>query len=281
MKKFVYILFLFVAIFSMFLNTQNCLAENTDIFEKNAIRIVKKVDENGEIALSYIFPVNSDFLNENYSESDVSVYKFYLANYVLALSKTFKKKQNDDVFISNCEYYTDIDGFGFSIIFKNQTAQNQFFEKNQIDANKSQNSKNLTTEGVFLKKTYIKTTFPVSDLKSAGDLKMVCVLAISSWAKECEISQEKKQQILEYLSKTKFIYDFASTQKILNSEVMYEDEKYCHNVFSKTQDDIEKDNSICFWLSYVDKGLCCLCVVIFVVFGVVASLLILKFRKKL
>ena len=281
MKKFVYILFLFAICFSSFSSPFSCLAETNDAFEKNAIRIVKKVDESGVISLSYIFPVNTQIFKENFTDDEISVYKFYLANYVLALSKTFKKKENKDIFISNCEYYVDVDGFGFSIILKNVEEQNEFFGVKQNEKNTSKNSKNLITEGVFLKKTYIKTTFPVSDLKSAGNLKMVCILAISSWAKECEISQEKKQIILDYFSHVKFIYDFATTQKVLNSDCMYDDGKYFHNIFIKTQNDIENDNTICFWVSYIDKGFCCLFVMILVVVGVGVSLLILKFRKKL
>lgn len=281
MKKFVYILFLFAIILSSFAEVSFCKAENENVFEKNAIRIVKKIDENGQITLSYIFPVNSEVFNNNFSENEISVFKFYLANYVLALSKTFKKKDCDDVWFSNCEYYVDIDGFGFSIIFKNQKAQNEYFGTTQESQNLSQNSKNLISEGVFLKKTYIKTTFPVSDLKAAGDLKMVCVLSVSSWAKDCEIAQEKKQLVLDCLSKTKFVYDFAATQNLLKSECMYQEGKFFHNVFIKSQSDIEKDNTICFWVSYVDKGLCCLTVVILVLVGVGVSLLILKIRKKL
>lgn len=281
MKKFVYILFLFAIILSSFAENIFCAAENENVFEKNAIRIVKKIDENGQIMLSYIFPVNSEVLNNNFSENEISVFKFYLANYVLALSKTFKKKDGEDVYFSNCEYYVDIDGFGFSIIFKNQKTQNDYFGTSQEGENVSQNSKNLISEGVFLKKTYIKTTFPVSDLKAAGDLKMVCILSVSSWAKDCEISQEKKQLVLDCLSKTKFVYDFAATQNLLKSECMYQEGKFFHNVFIKSQNDIEKDNTIYFWVSYVDKGLCCLVVVILVLVGVGVSLLILKIRKKL
>ena len=281
MKKFVYILFLFAIMLGQFSFYENCQADTGNAFEKNAIRIVKKIDEKGKVKISYIFPVNSEFFENNFSGNEISVYKFYLANYVLALAKTYKKKEIENVFVSNCEYYVDIDGFGFSIFFENQSAQNKYFGQNGNDKNDDEKGKNLITEGVFVKKSYIKTTFPVVDSKSAGDLKMVCVLCVSSWAKECEISEQKKELVLGCLSKTKFIYDFSAVGNYLKSDCMYTDGVYTHNVFIKSQNEIEEDNEICFWVSYVDKGFCYLFVTILVVLGVIMAIVVLKIRKKL
>lgn len=280
MKKFVYALFFAMLIF-VFVPFQNTtFAQCEDVFQKNAFRIVKSDDENGRQFLSYIFPVNSQFFSDNFSAEEVAVYKFYLANYVGALAKTYSNKKLEKMTVSSCQYYSDIDGLGFSIMFENLQTQQQFFG-NENNENEDKNTKNLITEGIFVKKTRFDTVFPIQTQKSAGDLKMICLLAISSWQKDCQIDENKKQMTVSEIDKANFIYDFSSSQNLLSSQNMYKTNNTIHNVFVKSFDEIESDNKIQFWICYVDKGMCYISAIIFVLFAMAISFVYLKIRKKL
>lgn len=282
MKKSVYTLFLFVvAILSFCGCTSKNEVENSQINEKNAFRIIRQANNDGQIALTYVFPLNSDYLLAlGYDENDVKTYRFYLTTYVNALAQTNKDKITPGTTVGDCVYFSDIDGIGFSIKFENLQAQKDFF--NVEDNEESENSSDHNVSGFFIKKIELKTKFPVSSSKSAGDLKMICSMAISSWCNNNEILDAQKSEILKSLDNSIFIYDFSTQQKNLKSDVMYSDEYFYHNVFIKTADEIEENNEIVFWVTYANRPVWYAFAVIIVAVGMVCAyyFLIRKNKKK-
>ena len=279
MKKTIYALFLLILCIGIF-PCNFASAENDEIFEKNAFRIVRKSYLTGEISLSYIFPLNSKLMEaKNFSENEIQTFRFYLASYVNALAKSNSEKTLDGVSVSGCEYYTDVDGIGFSIMFENLEAQKKFFG---VTDESSQSGQNQTSSGFFIKKTEIKTTFPISSSKSAGDLKMVCLMAVSSWCNNFDLSEEKKSVLSGSYENSIFIYDFATQVSGLKSEVMYEDENFYHNVFCKSLGEIESDPSITFWVTSVNKGVWYILAIVVVITGMIVAggVLYLKKNKK-
>ncbi|MBR1890840.1 MAG: hypothetical protein IJ817_04125 [Clostridia bacterium] len=278
MKKSVYALFL-CCVLMMFSGCGQVSAQtNNDVFEKNAFRIVRKIDKDERIFLSYIFPANTDFMMQNFSDEEVATYKFYLMVYTNALATSNREKSFDKMTVSKCLYFEDIDGIGFTICFEDLAAQNKFFGAGESDKNDDDTTKELT--GFFVKKLTIKTVFPVSSTNAAGELKMLNILAISSWAKQCDISTQKKDAVLEKLNSAKYIYDFASTQEGLKSELMYRENGFVHNVFCKDITEIKKDNTISFYIQSVNKGLIYIFCLVFVLIATAIALFIVIKREK-
>ena len=201
-----------------------------------------------------------------------------MALYVNSLAKNNKQKAFDGVTVSGCNYYEDIDGIGFSVLFDSTDVQQRFFGAGNSEEKQSGQKKE--TSGFFVKKTSIKTEFPISSTKVAGDLKMVSLLAISSWSRENGIDEEKKNLIVYRLSNSVFIYDFATPQNGLKSEKMYSENGFFHNVFIKSAQEIEGDNTIVFYVETVDRGLIYICLVFVVVLGVTTAYFITKRKKK-
>ena len=277
MKKVIYILFLLLAI--VYNPVKNVYAETgDDIFEKNAYRIVRKIDAEGRISLTYIFPLNSEILMENFTEKQYENYKLYLALYVNSLAKNNEQKAVSGVNVSGCVYYEDVDGIGFSVMFDSSKAQQNFFGVSQNENGEQQKRK---TSGLFIKKMSIEATFPVSSSKVAGDLKMVSILAISSWSRENDIELEKKNLLIDALSKAIYIYDFATTQNSLKSEKMYSENGFFHNVFTKTASEIEENNKIVFYVELVDRGLIYICLIVVVIIGMAIAFIIAKRKRKI
>lgn len=240
MKKSIYALFLcFVCIFCFC----GCAKrEEVNVAEQNAFRIIRKAEPTGEIALTYIFPVNSKVLEElEFDQSDVATYKFYLATYVTALSKQYEQRAKDGVYFSGCTYFTDVDGLGFTMTFEDTDAQKQFFDAPQQEENKS----DVKTSGFFMKRTEIAVNFPVSSKESADNFKMLCQMAITSWCKDNQI--QKQDQVLSALDNSVFIYDFVSSEKGLKSDFMRSDGSAYHNIFIKTQKEIAQGSKIVFF----------------------------------
>ncbi len=277
MKKTICTLFLLIA--SLFcMPTFSAHATGADPMQENAFRIVRKGYIDGQISLTYIFPVNSKLLKTNgFSEEEIAVYKFYLTTYVNALAKTNAENLCEGVEIENCKYFTDVDGLGFSIIFENLAVQKKFFGTSDSEST-SQNSQKA--KGLFVSKTEINTTFPVSSTKAAGDLKMVCIMAISSWATNNSLSKEKQELVTLAYQDSVYIYDFALQEKGLKSKLMYEDKNFYHNVFIKSLSDIEKDNKITFWVTTINTPAWYITAIIIVVLGMVATWIGFKVSQK-
>lgn len=250
---------------------------SADVFESNAFRLVRQVGSDGKIGLAYIFPVNSTKLSEKgYSEQQISVFKFYLSTYVNALAQTNKNKATNGTNVGTCQYFSDVDGLGFSIIFDDLSAQNLFFG---VQENSSSGEVNKKTTGLFMRKTELTTSFPFSQ-NSAGDLKMIVLMAMSSWASDQNLSSEQKKSVQEILNESVFVYDFATTQTSLLSDVMYDDQNFHHNVFVKTFDQLESDNSITFYSTSPNYPIWYLSALLVVVFGMVIKLLFYKAKTK-
>lgn len=256
-----------------------CAPANIDsrILEPNAFRILRQVDNDEKITLSYVFPVNSDRILElGFSDVDVKTYRFYLSTYVNTLASNNREKAGDGVRVSNCVYYADVDGVGFSIEFENLDAQKKFFgiqddENSNIDREFS---------GFFMKKLKMSSNFPVSSVASATQIKLVCSMATVSWCSQNNISQEKREKLEKILDDSIFIYDSASTSNTLKSEVMYEGNGLFHNVFIKSMDEIENDNKITFYYSYPNAGVWYLFALGGVVLGMIIAYFVLKNLKK-
>ena len=277
MKKVIYILFFFFSI--LYNPVKNVYAQTSDdIFEKNAYRIVRKIDAEGKICLTYIFPLNSEIVEKNFTEKQYENYKLYLALYVNSLAKNNKQKVVYGVNVSGCAYYEDVDGIGFSVMFDSAEAQQNFFGVNQKDNGEKQKRK---ISGLFVKRMSLEATFPVSSTKIAGDLKMVSILAISSWSRENGVDAEKKNLLMEAMSKAVYIYDFATTQNSLKSEKMYSENGFFHNVFIKTTSEIEENNTILFYVESVDRGLIYICLIVVVTIGMIIAYIVAKRKRKI
>lgn len=279
MKKTVYALFLLmICFFSFCMPAFGVSAEVVDHMQENAFRIARKGYLDGKISLTYIFPLNSKLLkNEGFSQEEIDVYKFYLTTYVNALAKSNAENLCEGVTIENSKYFTDVDGIGFSILFENLDVQKRFFGTSSSESDsKSEQRKS----GFFISKTELTTTFPVSSSKSAGDLKMICLMAVSSWANNNSLSKERSELASSNYQSSNFIYDFALQERGLKSKVMYQDENFYHNVFVKSLSDIESDNHITFWVTSINTPVWYIGAVIVVVLGMSASWGCYKFSQK-
>lgn len=279
MRKIIIALFLLICFLNVFLPKSNVALANDEICQQNAFRIVRYADSQGKISLSYIFPVNQKKLKEEgFSEEEISVFRFYLTTYVNALTQSNKEKEIEGVEVKNCQYFVDIDGVGFSIVFDDIDAQNKFFN---VEENRIENSSTKRkTSGFFIKKIKIETIFPISSTKVADNLKEICFMAINSWCNNEKISEEKRKNIIDIYNDAVYIYDFASLNENLKSSVMYDDEIFHHNVFTKSQNDIENDNKIVFWVEWINKPVWYLLAAFFVVMGMVVSYIVLNFKQK-
>lgn len=281
MKKTICALFfVFICLFSSFGNCYVAQAENeykTNVFEKNAFRVVRRSDENDKILLSYIFPVNEELLKkQKFSDNEIKTLKFYLTTYVNALAKTNKEKETEGASVGSCVYFTDVDGLGFTITFDNLEAQKRYFGvEDQEDNNKRKNE----MSGFFMKKLEIKTAFPISSTKSAGDLKLICVMAITSWCDDNNISSERKSLALQNLNESLYIYDFSTQENSLKSDVMYQAGEVVHNVFVKTLSDIESDNQIKFWIVVPNRPVWYMSALVIVLVGMFVVFIFYKKKK--
>lgn len=280
MKKTFYALFLLILMFVSIpcSSASFAFAENVDVHETNAFRIVRKSYADGHISLTYIFPLNSDMMKkEGFSDDEVKVFRFYLTSYANALAKSNAENVCQGVAVENSKYFTDVDGIGYSIVFENLDAQKRFFGVQSDDSSSSGGQK---TSGFFFKKTKINSTFPVSSQKTAGDLKMICLMAISSWSNNSSMLEEKKAKLVSNYDNSVFIYDFASQTKGIKSDVMYQDENFFHNVFVKTYDEIETSPGITFWVTSVNTPVWYIGAIVVVVIGMSCAWVGAKVVKK-
>ncbi len=275
MKKSVYTLFLCICICFCCCGCATVQTSSEDIFQTNAFRLLRQTANSGQIGMAYIFPVNSKELSaQGYSEKQIETFKFYLTTYINALAKNNALKASEGVSVGNCQYYKDIDGIGFAITFENAEAQNKFFGVEEVQGS---NSAKKQSSGFFIKKTTLKTNFPFSK-KSAGDLKMICLMAMSSWASDQNLDEQQLEKVKQILEKSVFIYDFSTQQSGLRSEIVYEDENFYHNVFIKTFEQFENDNEIMFWTMTPNYPIWYIFALVFVLFLMFLFLIIL--RKK-
>ena len=277
MKKSIYILLFLCAIcFSFFGFGFSADQLRDEYYQKNAFRIIRNVNSLGQISISYIFPVNSDKLKSfGVSDKEVLTYQFYLTTYVNTLAQSARKNEVEGVEVSDCAYYSDVDGIGYSISFSSVEVQKNYFGISD-DENTSVKPK---AKGFFVKTLIYKTQFPVSSQKVAGDLKMVCVLATNSWADNSHISTDTKAKIFDELSRRKYIYDFATQEKSLKSKNCFEDDYFVHNFFVKTFDDLATDNTIEFYVSYPNKPIWYISALVVVILGMTVAFVVLKIKK--
>ena len=230
---------------------QNSPSGNAVILEKNAFRILRQTNLDGEIVLAYVFPLNSAKMQEiGFSNDEIKTYRFYLTTYVNALSQSSNKKHVDGVSVGNCLYFADIDGVGFAIKFDSPDAQNRFFGVDEDDKNGNKSQTKIS--GFFIKKLTLKTTFPFSE-KSASDVKQICAMAVGSWCKDNVVDAEKKTKFLEVFDDSIFVYDFGSQNANLKSSTMYKSDGLFHNVFAKDINEIKENPEIEFYVKEVNK----------------------------
>ena len=247
-----------------------------NLYEENAFRILRQANSSGQIELSYIFPVNSTLLAEQgFSEEEIKTFRFYLSVYVNALAQQNRQNATEGVTVGNCAYYTDVDGIGFSIVFESLDAQRKFFG---VEDDGSSGGTENKTSGFFIKTVCLETTFPVSSVQSAENLKQVCKMALSSWANDKNL--ENVEQLSAVYDNSLFIYDFATTSDDLRSEFMYDDDNFHHNVFFKTLSDIENDNTISFYVSYANTPVWYLSAILLVIVGMGLAYVVLKRKKR-
>ena len=258
--------------------------ETPQYLQPNAFRILRQAGADGKIAISYIFPINGKLLQQqNFSQNEIQTYRFYLSTFVNALAKQNKNKATEGVSVSGCEYYADVDGLGFSIVFENSAAQNKFFGNDNAEDDPQQETlpSNIKASGFFIKRIAVSTTFPVSSQKAAQNLMEICNMAISSWCKDNNLSTERKNLALSNLQSSVFVYDFASTQSGLKSELMYDDQNFHHNVFIKSFEEIQQNNQITFHTTYVNTPVWYGTALLLVILAMLAAYFVkTKFSKK-
>lgn len=279
MKKTFYTLFLLI-IFAASFCLVGCAnsASLADVCQPNAFRILRRAGVDEKIELSYVFPLNSTILKNAGAKADeIEAYKFYLTTYVNALAQNNQKKATAGSVVSNAQHFADVDGIGFTISFENLSAQKKFFGVQEDNQN---SSSNIKTSGFFMLKQTLKSTFPISSARAAGDLKLVNIMAISSWSGDCGVQNDIKKAALDALQDAVFIYDFASAQSELKSEKNYQDAHGNHNFFVKTLQEIETDNSIEFYVLQPNRPIWYLAALFVVLVGVAMAFLILRAKKK-
>ena len=262
----------------MSVKNQNLTNVSDQIYEKNAFRLLRQTNFDGEIVLAYIFPLNSAKMQEiGFSNNEIKTYRFYLTTYVNALSQNSQKKNVNGVSVGNCLYFADIDGVGFAIKFDSHDAQNRFFGVGEDD--KNENKSQIKRSGVFIKKLMLKTNFPFSE-KSANDIRQICVMAVESWCKDNVVDAERKTKFLKVFDDSIFVYDFGSQNANLKSSTMYESDGLFHNVFAKNINEIKENPEIEFYVKEVNKPIWYIFALVVVLIGVFVALFCFKRKKK-
>lgn len=210
------------------------------------------------------------------SDIDTKTYRFYLSTFVNSLATSNREKNVEGVSVSNPVYYTDVDGVGFSIVFENLDAQKRFFD---VKEDEEDNTPEQSSSGFFMKKVELKTAFPVSSVDSANQLQLVCEMALSTWGSQNSIAKDKISNLQQILQEAVFIYDTASADNSLKSEVMYEGNNLYHNVFIKTKQDLEDDNKISFYVTYPNSGMWYLFALVLTCIGMTTAYFVLSKRK--
>jgi hypothetical protein len=278
MKKYVYALFLCLIVSFFTLFPQNFSSAQAASVCQNAFRIERKAYASGEVMLSYIFPVNSKLLTkEGFSDDEIAIFKMYLSIYVNALAKSNAEKVTDGVTVGGAEYFEKFDGFGFSILFDSVEAQKKFFGGEESSSAAVQES----TSGIFVRTTVAVVPFPISSTEAAEKLKLVCLMAVSSWCDGFDRAQAKKDVLTQNYADSVFVYDFATQSRSLKSETHYYDGQFYHNVFCKSIDEIESDPSITFWVKSPNRALWCILSAGIVCFGMLCAGIIIKNKKKM
>ena len=180
-----------------------CFAEAQT--NKNIFKVQRLADEDGKIVISYIFPLNSDVFH---TMNEQNSFTYYLFMYVNSLANHYKK-DIEGVTVENCKYFSESDGLGFSITFKNIDAQKEYFGTSEDDS-----TPNLQKSGFFVQKLTLKTSFAFSR-ESANSYKTLYENCVNSWAENMNISAETKQTLLKRLENATFEYDYASTSNVL------------------------------------------------------------------
>ncbi len=274
MKKSIYALFL---CFCVCLTLCGCgQPVSKQPFETNAFRLVRQTSGTGEIALAYVFPLNSIQLQaQGYTKKQIETYKFYLMTYVNALAQNNRAKQTEGASVCSAQYFTDVDGIGFVISFEDLNAQKKFFGVEDSQSSSAEQK----SAGLFMKTTTMTTNFPFSKT-SAGDFKMICLMAISSWANDQNLTEDQKKSAQQILDESVFVYDFSTQQTSLKSDLMYDDENFHHNVFVKTQAQLENDNQITFWTSIPNYPIWYASALVIVVLGMTVAFMWVKIKRK-
>ena len=216
-------------------------------------------------------------MKQNFSNDEVMKYKFFLVTYIGALARKYKEKETDGVRVSEVTYIEDVDALGFSILFENNKKQKIFFENSENTINTDEK---IIKKGIFLQKIIFEIDFPIKDKESAEDLQSICLLSIDAWAKECKISAEKKDKIVQKILKSVFVYDFSMENGVFKSKNMYKENGFTHNVFEKNLDDIERDEKITFYVQLINKANIYIAVTILTCLGVAAAIVIIKIKEK-
>ncbi len=266
MKKSVYILFLLI--FTCFLF--GCDSTKPISISENSFRLIRQTNGQ-ETTLAYSLPLNTNKMSEyGLSAQNIKIFKFYLASFVQALAQQNQDKKVEGVRVSGCTLYSDIDALGFSIVFEDGDALQRFFNSN---------SEKVTPKmsGFFVKKATYQISFPFS-LQTAEDLKQICTMAVESMAESENIKDVS--QVLSLYDDSVFVYDFASKEKGLKSEMFYQGKNFFHNVFIKTSEEIEANPTILFYATAPNVGVWYLFALFGVLLGMIVTYLIKSRQKK-
>lgn len=272
MKKTIFTLFLLIVVV---FSCCGCSKNEVDnrINETNSFRLIRKVDESGKIVVLYSFPVNTKLLEEKgFNELQIKNYRFYLATLVNELIKQNKSKNVEGVEVSVCTYFKDIDGLGFSILFDDIDCQKQFYSSGEEDSGSS-----VKTSGLFMKKVKLKTLFPFSKT-SASQIKQICQIALSSWIRDNSL--ENSEEILKTLDDSVYIYDYITCENKLKSQNFYSDGDYFHNVFIKSESEINENENISFYYVVPNAPIWYISALVAVIFSMILYYFVKTKRKK-
>lgn len=243
------------------------------LYEKNAVRLIREIDKEGQIKMTYAFGTNSDnFKSLGLSENDIKIYKFYFASYINSLSKQYKDKAKENAEVSACIYFSDIDALGFYITFKNSNAQSKFYE------NASQKESGFKLQKrFFINRYFLKTDFPIHTKESADSFLLPAKLALQQTAQESGALEDVIEDCLSLLKDTIFIYDFSSAELSLKSQTTYFDGEKTHNFFAKNIDEIE--SPIEFYYTSPNRATWYFCALLVVLIGMSIAFLIQKHKN--
>ncbi len=280
MKKTIYTLFLcFLCIFCSFFMF-GCDSKSVDmaeVYQTNAFRILRQANSDESINLAYIFPVNTqDFKEKGLSDGQIRSLRFYLTLYVNALAEQNRIRAEEGVEVGSATYFEDVDGIGFTIKFDNLDAQKKFFGVEDESDDQKESSQKIS--GFFIKRLQLDTTFPISNIETANNLKQVCQLALSSWAALNEDIQ--LEELMKIYDQSNFIYHFSSSQSGLKSNLCFQQGGFVHNVFIKSMQDIsEEKTQISFYATYPNTSVWYASALLTVILAVMVAILITKYRS--
>lgn len=261
MKKIFLFLCALLVSFVTFCSSCGWVCSASTFSSQNSIKLLR-ITNDESIALSYLFPVNSQCF-ENVDAISFEGYKYYLKSTVSILSDRYRENGEgvEGVTVTEPKYYTDYDAVGFIIKFDNAEAYQNYFNIEDDDS-----SVEPKTSGLFIKKTSYDIAFPFS-VTTADSLITLLKNTVIMWG---ETFNKDISTIVSIYDHTTFVYQIVSPSKSLRSENLTESGGVYYNTFERTYAELEESTPITLYSLQINRAMWYL----FALVGVVAMVII-------